>query len=336
MDDYAGPMLPSPVARSTEGKAAGTGAAWTVIHSLKVIHRGGCERGIGLSRRRRMPGMDRIVTRAQLAAEGVASSTIGDRCRRGRYVRLLPGVFCEGTPTTLARCAAIVEWLPDAHLSHRTAAWLWAMLPEPQIFEATVPVARRRQTPSWLRLYRRDLPADAKDDLAQLPVTTAAQTVLDCLTVLPTPEADALIDEQICRTVDPTELTGLCETRRHGVPVLRRQLQQAALRPMSEPERLFARALARRNLPLAANEPVGPYTCDFVDHRGRTVVEIDGWEFHRDKVNFRHDRLRQNWLVIHGWFVLRYSAHDVLRNLDHCVDEVVDVVRRRRSGRGLA
>ncbi|WP_446225287.1 DUF559 domain-containing protein [Nocardia sp. IBHARD005] len=280
--------------------------------------------------------MDRVVTRAQLLAEGVASSTIGDRCRRGRYVRLLPEVYCEGAPTALARCAAIVEWLPDAHLSHRTAAWLRAMLPEPQAFEATVPTGRYRKTPAWLRLYRRDLPADALDDLAQLPMTTAAQTVLDCLPTLPAQDADLLIDEQLCRTVDPVELSSLCETGRHGVPALRRQLRHAALRPMSEPERLFARALARRNLHLAANEPVGPFTCDFVDHRSRTVVEIDGWEFHHDRVNFRRDRRRQNWLVIHHWFVLRYSAHDVLRNLDECADEAAEVVRRRRFGRGLA
>ncbi|MFD3703531.1 DUF559 domain-containing protein [Nocardia sp. NPDC058658] len=280
--------------------------------------------------------MDRVVTRAQLAAEGVASSTIGDRCRRGTYVRLLPGIFCEGAPTALARCAAIIEWLPEAHLSHRTAAWLWGMLPEPEVFEATVPIARRRRTPPWVRLYGRDLSDDAVDDLAQLPMTTTAQTVLDCLPVLPAPDADALIDEQLCRTVDPAELSRLCETGRRGVPVLRQQLRHTASRALSEPERLFARALARRNLHLAANEPIGPFTCDFVDHRSRTVVEIDGWEFHNDRLTFRRDRRRQNWLLIHGWFVLRYSAHDVLRTLDHCADEVADVVRRRRFGRGLA
>ncbi|MFD4427800.1 endonuclease domain-containing protein [Nocardia sp. NPDC058497] len=241
-----------------------------------------------------------------------------------------------GEPTAFARCAAIIEWLPDACLSHRTAAWLRAMLPEPELFEATVPSSRYRKTPPWLRLYRRDLPADAVDHAAELPMTTAAHTVLDCLTVLPAAEADRLIDEQLLRTVDPHELSSLCETGRPGVAALRKQLRQAALRPMSEPERLFARALARRNLHLLANEPVGPFFGDFVDVRSRTVVEIDGWEFHSDRVTFCRDRRRQNWLVINGWFVLRYSAHDVLRNLDECVDEVERVVRRRRFGRGLA
>ncbi|MFE3545107.1 DUF559 domain-containing protein [Nocardia sp. NPDC059177] len=280
--------------------------------------------------------MDRVVTRAQLVAEGVVSSTIGDRCRQGRYVRLLPGVYCEGTPTALARCAAIVEWLPEAHLSHRTSAWLHAMLPEPDVFEATVPTSRYRKPPPWLRLYRRDLPADVFDDLAELPITTAAQTLLDCLTVLPSREADRLIDEQLFRTVDPDTLSSLCATGRPGVPLLRRQLRQAARRSLSEPERLFARALARRNLSLAPNEPIGPFVCDFVDIRSRTVIEIDGWEFHSDRVTFRRDRRRQNWLMIHGWFVLRYSAHDVLHHLDACVDEVERVVRRRRVHRRLA
>ncbi len=280
--------------------------------------------------------MDRVVTRAQLLAEGVAASTVSARCRRGAYIRVLPGVYCVGELTAMARCFAVAEWLPDACFSHRTAAWLWGMLPEPEVFEATVPKALSRRTPSWLRLYRRDPVGDAVHDVVGVRATTAAQTVLDCLTVLPELDADRLIDEHLLRTVDPAELSTLCGTSRRGTPVLRRQLRQAALRSMSEPERLFARALARRSLWLLPNHPVGPFCGDFVDERSRTVVEIDGWEFHNDRVTFRRDRRRQNWLVTHGWFVLRYAAHDVLHNLDECVAEVERVVRRRRSHRRLA
>ncbi|WP_188829017.1 DUF559 domain-containing protein [Nocardia camponoti] len=274
--------------------------------------------------------MGRVITRAQLAIEGVAPSTITARCKRGFYTRLLPGVFCEGEVTTLARCAAVVEWLPEAYLSHRTAAWLLGMLTEPELVEATVPSRRYRRTPSWLRLYRRDLPPGAFTEQAQLPITTPARTLFDCIQVLPEDDANRLVDDHLRRTVDPVELDRWVRFARKGAPVARRQLREAAIFSMSEPERIFARALARRKLGFFANAPVGPFVCDFVHERSRTVVEVDGRRFHSGARVFRADRRRQNWLLTHDWQVLRFAALDVIDHLDRCVDEVEREVRRRR------
>ncbi|WP_433565445.1 hypothetical protein ACQP1O_09405 [Nocardia sp. CA-151230] len=136
-----------------------------------------------------------IRSHAELLAEGVPASTINDRSRRGVYTRLLPGVYSLGTPTTLDRCHAVVRWQPRAVLSHRTAAWLHGFLPdEPASVEATIPRGADRTTPAWLRLYRRQLRPDWIDERYDLPLTTAALTVFDCASVLPEPEADALID----------------------------------------------------------------------------------------------------------------------------------------------
>ncbi|MGW3545677.1 endonuclease domain-containing protein [Nocardia niigatensis] len=81
---------------------------------------------------------------------------------------------------------------------------------------------------------------------------------------------------------------------------------------------------------LLCNHPIGPYRCDFVDERSRTVIEIDGREFHSGSIAFRHDRRRQNELLLDGWLVLRYAAADVYESVDKCVDEVAAVIRRRR------
>ncbi|WP_280368198.1 DUF559 domain-containing protein [Nocardia wallacei] len=271
-----------------------------------------------------------IRTREQLLAAGVAASTIDDRCRRGVYTRVLPRVYCVDRLTTLARCAAVVAWLPTATLSHRTAAWLRQMADEPDVVEATIPRHAHRATPDWLRLYRRDLPSAASDEAWGLPITSRAVTLLDCVAVLPELAAGQLVDKCLGGLVPPEEVLELGRCGAHGSPVLRRQLREAACKAASEPERLFARAMARTRIKLAPNHPVGPYVCDFVHTRSRTIVEIDGREFHSDHDVFRRDRRRQNWLLLHRWLVLRYAAADVFNDMDHCVDEVVAVIRNRR------
>ncbi|MBF6244011.1 DUF559 domain-containing protein [Nocardia elegans] len=75
------------------------------------------------------------------------------------------------------------------------------------------------------------------------------------------------------------------------------------------------------------------YVGDLVDERSRTIIEIDGREFHSDSLTFRRDRRRQNALLDAGWFVLRYAAADVNRYLDACVEEAAQVIRRRRRSR---
>ncbi|MEC3952612.1 DUF559 domain-containing protein [Nocardia sp. CDC153] len=274
-----------------------------------------------------------IRTRAELLAAGIPASTIDNRCRNGDYQRLLPGVLSTEPPDSLAKCRAIIAWLPEAVLSHRTAAWLWGMLPEPARLEATVPKPRYRTPPPWLHFYRGVIPADWVAEAHDLPTTHPALTLLNCLSVLPAPDAESLIDEQVCRSVHPQDVLRLCDSGLRGGRALREQLRAAAIDAASEPERIFARALKRRGLNMLANHPVGPYRCDFVDERSRTIVEIDGREFHSAPGVFRRDRRRQNQLVLDGWLVLRYAAGDVLERPEELATEVVEVVRRRRRSR---
>ncbi|WP_433593448.1 DUF559 domain-containing protein [Nocardia sp. CA-145437] len=270
-----------------------------------------------------------IRTRAELRAEGIPDSTIDYRCRQGSSTRLLPGIYCAVEPTTIVKCHAVITWLPSAVLSHRTAAWLAGMLPEPPRIEATAPTTIRRKTPPWLHLYRRDLQPDWVDLTADLPVTSVARTLLDCLRVLSKSEAEALIDNHAGHTVRPQDLLDLCSGL-HGSPALRAHLRAAAAGFASEPERIFGRAMLERNIRLLQNHPVGQYRCDFVDERSSTIVEIDGREFHSSPAAFRHDRRRQNALVLGGWFILRYAAADVFQRLDACADEAAAAIRHRR------
>lgn len=275
-----------------------------------------------------------VRTRAELLASGISSSTIHDRCRSGRYTRLLPGVYALAEPTPHALCAAVGLWQPTAVLSHRTAAWLWKMMPPPTTIEATVPAHVSVRSPSWLTLYRKSVAEENVTTAWSMPTVDPERALLDAVTVLPRDEADRMIDEHI-RSVNPRKLQQMCEADagRRGVREERRQLYSAARSAASEPERLFARALAARRCRLEPNHPVGRFVCDFVDERSRTVIEIDGREFHSEPEVFRTDRRRQNWLLLDRWLVLRYAAADVYRHLDEIADESVAVVRRRRRTR---
>jgi very-short-patch-repair endonuclease len=56
---------------------------------------------------------------------------------------------------------------------------------------------------------------------------------------------------------------------------------------------------------------VDRYELDFAFPAERIAIEVDGWAWHSDVERFRHDRRRQNVLVLAGWTVLRFTWHDL-------------------------
>jgi very-short-patch-repair endonuclease len=58
-------------------------------------------------------------------------------------------------------------------------------------------------------------------------------------------------------------------------------------------------------------EPIGPYTVDFVCRERRLVIEVDGGQ-HADDPN---DAVRDRWLVEHNYRVLRFWNNDVSGNM---------------------
>jgi len=57
-------------------------------------------------------------------------------------------------------------------------------------------------------------------------------------------------------------------------------------------------------------EPVGPYTVDFVCRECRLIVEVDGGQ-HAESAS---DAARDAWLMTRGYRVLRFWNNDVLGN----------------------
>ena len=264
-------------------------------------------------------------------ARGMSRGTITRRTASGQLIRVLPGIYATDKPDYLDLCSAVVLWKPGAVLSHLTAAWAWGLVhEEPPTVAATVLPSVRQRAPEWVRIHRRHLP---ESDVRQgLPVVTLAQVFVDVAATVTGVELERFFDTAIARPEMRRRIASTCEKSRGmtGMKTVRRQLRLCCPRTRSEAERVVARAMSARQFFMEINARVGPYFGDLVDFRARVIVEIDGREFHTSSPAFDSDRRRQNVLVLAGWLVLRYSAVQAMGDTRRVVDEIIEVVRRRR------
>lgn len=60
----------------------------------------------------------------------------------------------------------------------------------------------------------------------------------------------------------------------------------------------------------------------------RIAVELDGFEFHGNRVAFSYDRLRQNDLQAAGWIVLRFSYDSIRLETARCVSQLQAIAKQ--------
>jgi very-short-patch-repair endonuclease len=58
-------------------------------------------------------------------------------------------------------------------------------------------------------------------------------------------------------------------------------------------------------------EPIGPYTVDFICREERLIIEVDGGQ-HADSA---HDTVRDKWLADRNYRAMRFWNNDVLTNI---------------------
>lgn len=71
------------------------------------------------------------------------------------------------------------------------------------------------------------------------------------------------------------------------------------------------------------NKKVLEYYPDFIFEDKNLIVEIDGEWFHRNK---KKDKIRQRKLEKLGYKVIRFSASDINKNLDICIDKFLKII----------
>lgn len=95
----------------------------------------------------------------------------------------------------------------------------------------------------------------------------------------------------------------------------------------NDPQSILLHAVLKRWPHVIPECPAGvpgrKFRIDLAFVERKVGVEIDGWEFHAKHLeDFKRDRRRQNLLVIHGWRMLRFTAADIHKDLDGCLDMI--------------
>lgn len=70
------------------------------------------------------------------------------------------------------------------------------------------------------------------------------------------------------------------------------------------------------------NHPAGPYKIDVAFVKQKGAIEVDGLAFHSESDVFHQDRVRQNYLMLHGWRVLRFTWLDLTEYPDRVIAEI--------------
>jgi very-short-patch-repair endonuclease len=251
-----------------------------------------------------------VVSSGQLAALGFSRREISGLVKPRRLIRIHQGVYAVGHEDLGDRGRMIAGLLAagdGAVLSHRTAAFLWKLLPSmPPFIEVTLTQRVPRQRVGVVVHQAKRL--DTTRHKALL-VTTPRQT----LTQLREPERDRAAAEAL--------YLGLID--RHDAP-------HGAEPTRSELERRLLAALKAAGLPRPlCNHPIGRYRADFLWPEHRLVVETDSWLAHGTPYAFQADRTTSNTLQLKGWMILRFTWKDVTKRSRRVATAVKDALRAR-------
>jgi very-short-patch-repair endonuclease len=279
-----------------------------------------------------------VVHLRQALACGLTHHAVHWRLSAGRLVEVHPLVFrVAGAPTThlaaLRAAAFAVE--PPGVVSHRSAAWLWGLLPEEDgVVEVSVPRRRGPRLTGVLVHRSRDLVPGHTTVRSGIPVTNPLRTLVDLGSVCSRWTVEDALDRGLADrrfSVAAVEwlLHEVARPGRRGCGVLRTVLDERALGAappdgMLEPR--MARLLRSHGLPSAVFQhpvPEAHARLDFAYPDRRLAIEVDGYEVHGSARAMTADHERHNRLVAAGWSVLRFTWHQIVRR----PGEVAQVIR---------
>ena len=267
-----------------------------------------------------------VISRWQLLALGVSSTTIQDWRRRGVLHDLHKGVYAWGHSAVSwhGRCvAALLAGGAGAVISHAAAAALHGLLsPRPTI---DVISPRRREGDATLRVHRGALSDDEITEREGIRVTTVERTLFDVCD-------SRLVTEAVARGL--TTLVALSDfvDRRRGVPRVRLFARILGLpQYRSKFERDFHRWLRQRGFPEpGVNREVGRRTFDFVWRTERLIVETDG-PHHRTPKQRADDERATREAARHGFRVLRVPEEGFALREEHVARQIADALDEDRD-----
>lgn len=273
-------------------------------------------------------GSSAAVTRQQLRARRFR------RLHRDVYL-LQPADVCFEVA-----CDAALLAIPDATLSHQTAARLWRLpVDDDGLVHVTRPARASVSRLPHVRTHRSPLTADELDALAGRPVTSLARTWLDLAADLDVDEAVVLGDAVVRRT-GPAALEQVVDRagRRKGVVVARAALPLLDGRSASPGESRCRLLLHRAGFDalthaVPVHDRAGHWVCeaDLGDAVARVAVQYDGLvHFGREVRQRLTDLARDELARAAGWQVVVLTGRDLHRP-DLAVGKVAAAYDRARA-----
>lgn len=219
-------------------------------------------------------------------------------------------------------------------VSHGSAArhWLLEGVLDPAA-HVTVPKKARPRAARGVVIHFSDVAAaDDRDG-----VTSPRRTVLDCARTLPFPEALAVADSALRRTLVSTDelVRAAGQLRGPGRRRIQRVVEAADGRAANPFESTLRAVVIEAGL--TGFEPQVPIRghvfarVDLGHPELRIALEADSFAFHGSREALSKDCQRYDELVRMGWLVLRFSWEQVMFEGDWVASVVRDVVALRRN-----
>jgi very-short-patch-repair endonuclease len=212
---------------------------------------------------------------------------------------------------------AVLAAGPGAAASHRSAA---ALLGLDGVDQATVEVSvpPERRYPGALTHRTSDLALFDVTRIEDIPCTTGTRTCVDLGAVVDEGVVERAFECAVRRGLTTPDYAArraraLARRGRKGPAVLLRVLARRQERANgSDLETRFEQLCRASGVKgLLRQVPIGPFVADFADLERRIVVELDGLATHATSTALQADLTRQNYLVLQGWTVLRFTWEDV-------------------------
>jgi hypothetical protein len=254
-----------------------------------------------------------LITRPQLLGLGLGTAAITYRFRHRELFRVHQGVYAVGRPpgTPVERAAAAVMACgKGAALSHGSALSLWGFVSDWRT-PLHVTCADRRRRPGIVTHRASGLTgADTRIQLG-IAVTSPARTFLDC--------AEDLGLRRLARLAATARRSGHLHLGQvadllgrfpghSGSRLLLEALEGLGQPTRSEFEDAFLAFCQRYELPTPqVNQRVAGREVDMLFAEQRVIVELDGWDFHRDRYAFEDDRERDANGLAAGFVTLRVT-----------------------------
>jgi hypothetical protein len=255
-----------------------------------------------------------VISVAQARSAGVSDDAVRARVLAGHLHRVHQGVYAVGhtrlSPEGRWTAAVLAVGRKPTHgdsvlghwgaaVSHRSAAFLWDLLPVADgpadvIVAGYGGKAKRR----GVRVHRSQSLVPAQVTLRRgIPVTTPTRTIADLRRAIPAGWAGSITTRELRKAIRQAGVLGLPIGDRGGD------------RTRSDLERDFLCLCRRHRLQRPeVNIRIGPYLVDFLWRDRRFVVETDSYLYHRGEAAFQDDRARDLELMGLGYEVLRLSA----------------------------